>query len=61
MVTGLYSTWGYRMDRIGLEAHVMLELEALQRRVPQLSDSQLNALLTLLRTVVPVGGPSTLM
>ena len=27
----------------------MLELEALQRRVPQLSDSQLNALLTLLR------------
>lgn len=49
------------MDRIGLEAHVMLELEALQRRVPQLSDSQLNALLTLLRTVVPVGGTSTLM
>ena len=49
------------MDRISLEASVMLELEVLQRRMPQLSDSQLRALLALLRTLQPGSGTPTLM
>ena len=49
------------MDRIQLEANVTHELEALQQRVPLLSDQQLSALLTLLRRVVPEGEIPTLM
>jgi hypothetical protein len=49
------------MDRVWLEANVMLELEALKQRIPLLSDSQLNTLMALLRAVVPGMEPSTLM
>jgi hypothetical protein len=43
------------MNRIRLEENVNCELDALRKRVPRLSESQLSALLAMVRAVVPEG------